>query len=101
MTVMLGAHFCHFVLCMHNDMVLCTESLSHKYIEDQYARSPLELGIHWLISCLHAVGVQNNMMGLSNPPMQPGMIPIGNQMHMAPHMGMPRNMHQMNMSGIL
>ncbi|DBA96012.1 hypothetical protein WJX77_006143 [Trebouxia sp. C0004] len=46
-------------------------------------------------------GVQNNMMGLSNPSMQPGMIPIGNQMHMAPHMGMPRNMHQMNMSGIM
>lgn len=46
-------------------------------------------------------GVQNNMMGLSNPSMQPGMIPIGNQMHMTPHMGMPRNMHQMNMSGIM
>jgi len=41
------------------------------------------------------------MMGLSNPSMQPGMIPIGNQMHMAPHMGVPRNMHQMNMSGIM
>ncbi len=64
-------------------------------------RSKLELAIQWLISCVHTVGVQNNMMGLSNPSMQPGMIPIGNQVHMAPHMGMPRNMHQMNMSGIM
>lgn len=48
-----------------------------------------------------AIGVQPNMMGMTNPSMQPGMIPIGNQMHMAPHMGMPRSMHQMNMSGIM
>ena len=51
--------------------------------------------------CVHRIGVQTNMMGLSNPSMQPGMIPIGNQMHMNPHMGVPRNMHQMNMSGMM
>ena len=52
----------------------------------------------WLV-CI--IGVQLNMMGMSNPSMQPGMIPIGNQMHMSSHMGMPRNMQQMNMSGIM
>lgn len=57
--------------------------------------------IDWSPWLVRAVGVQPNMMGMGNPTMQPGMIPIGNQMHMSSHMGMPRNLHQMNMSGIM
>ena len=92
------------MICIHHVAVCCTPHAAYcvrKFTLREVTAmlscdSTLKVG-----HCFHLAGVQTNMMGLSNPSMQPGMIPIGNQMHMNPHMGVPRNMHQMNMSGMM
>ena len=81
----------HDLTCVLSLALMCHVSIPHRP----------QLTLARVTDGMHAEGGPSNMMGLSNPSMQPGMIPIGNQMHMAPHMGMPRNMHQMNMSGIM